>query len=746
MRSGDAEDQWVWALRILQYELTARSRSSEEAKPLLESPLPPKYRTSEAEVRRLLALGVVRSDQTTAGLLEEARKLAAAHQPHLLFAAHLSLARVSEDPHPHLRRALELARRERNRLNIGLATAAAARRYTKEERYAEAIEPGHEALALFTDPDIGASGRAATVAGNLGWTYAELGEWETARDLFAQADAAAQRAGNEAERVTWINQLGNIEFERREYAAAERHYTIALTRAYAARGGDTAAILTNLARTALETGRYGDAKRFVTQALSPDADQNLRTRIVEARVAMMTGEHARAESLLRDVSSKATIAATRWWARGYLAQLYARTGRNTLAEKAYRDAIETVRTARETIKDSELRLSFYNVSAEVFRSYVDFLVQIKRFDDALAATELIRAQSLEEQLGGVPAARKLDPRAIAKEQNATILSYWLDRERSHLWTITPAAVTYAALPPEQVINAEVTAYRADLLGPRGTLEVSGVRGQKLWSMLVAPARIANGARVIVIADGPLHTLNLETLVAPTPAPRYWIEDAIISSASSLQLLARGTEKKEAAASMLLVGNPRAADPAFPPLQNADEEIEKVARHFSSPVRLTDANATPAAYRNAAPGRFAFVHFVAHGTASRKRPLDSAVILGRDASQQYKLVARDIASQPLHARLVTVSSCHGAGERTFAGEGLVGLAWAFLSAGAGQVIAALWQVNDDATPELMDRMYAGIRAGRDPAVALREAKLALVHSKSAYRMPRYWAPFVLYSGG
>jgi CHAT domain-containing protein len=162
--------------------------------------------------------------------------------------------------------------------------------------------------------------------------------------------------------------------------------------------------------------------------------------------------------------------------------------------------------------------------------------------------------------------------------------------------------------------------------------------------------------------------------------------------------------------------------------------------------LSGPNATPSAYRNAGPGRFAFVHFVAHGVATRQRPLDSAVILGRDAANEYRLVARDIATQPLHARLVTISSCHGAGERTFAGEGVVGLAWAFLSAGAGEVIAALWEVNDAATPQLMDRMYAGIRVGRDPAVALREAKLELVRAKSTRRMARFWAPFVLYSGG
>jgi len=124
--------------------------------------------------------------------------------------------------------------------------------------------------------------------------------------------------------------------------------------------------------------------------------------------------------------------------------------------------------------------------------------------------------------------------------------------------------------------------------------------------------------------------------------------------------------------------------------------------------------------------------------------NSAVILAPDPNG-YKLFARDIIRQPITARLVTISSCYGAGKRMYVGEGLVGLAWAFLRAGAEQVIAAVWDVDDAATPKLMDEMYGHMHAGRDPATALREAKLKLVHSNGAYARPKYWAPFVIYSG-
>jgi CHAT domain-containing protein len=100
---------------------------------------------------------------------------------------------------------------------------------------------------------------------------------------------------------------------------------------------------------------------------------------------------------------------------------------------------------------------------------------------------------------------------------------------------------------------------------------------------------------------------------------------------------------------------------------------------------------------------------------------------------------------LHAELVTISTCYGAGTRSYAGEGLVGLSWAFLRAGAHNVIGALWEVSDTSTPHLMDELYGELQEGRSPEVALRAAKLSLLHSNSVFRKPFYWAPFQIYSG-
>src|SRR4029077_4372495 len=172
--------------------------------------------------------------------------------------------------------------------------------------------------------------------------------------------------------------------------------------------------------------------------------------------------------------------------------------------------------------------------------------------------------------------------------------------------------------------------------------------------------------------------------------------------------------------LLLVGNTKQANSAFPPLSQSAVEMRKIEQYFPEPHRaiLEGERATPSAYLSSNPERFSYVHFVTHGTASRTRPLESAVILSAEGDS-YKLYARDIVTRHLRAELVTISACYGSGSRAYSGEGLVGLSWAFLRAGAHHVIRALWEVSDTpVTPEIIDSLYRELGEGKDLASALR----------------------------
>jgi len=175
-------------------------------------------------------------------------------------------------------------------------------------------------------------------------------------------------------------------------------------------------------------------------------------------------------------------------------------------------------------------------------------------------------------------------------------------------------------------------------------------------------------------------------------------------------------------------------------------MEDIEKHFSTSdlTVYMQSSATPSAFLSSRPEQYSYIHFVAHAVASSQVPLDSAVILSSGSSDgSFKLYARDIIQHALRARLVTVSACYGAGTKSYSGEGLIGLSWAFLRAGARNTIGALWEVNDASTPQLMDYFYAELRKGRSPDAALHTAKLALIRSNKVLKKPFYWAPFQIY---
>jgi CHAT domain-containing protein len=422
---------------------------------------------------------------------------------------------------------------------------------------------------------------------------------------------------------------------------------------------------------------------------------------------------------------------------------------------------------RSSLKRSDLKLPFSNNAARIYDDYVHFLVSRDKTDEALRWADYSRARTLSEGLGllSKQATRgawnrnhfespTLNARAIAGRARGVLLFYWIGEHQSYLWAITPLKMSLFPLPPGAEIDSLVQRYRKSLNGPEDILE-SSKEGRDLYHTLIAPATslLARSMKVFIIPDGSLNSLNFETLVVDQPKPHYWIEDVDVINTSSLRVLAASFNRQEKhepkrPRKLLLIGDSVAPGKEYPELPRASEQMASVARHFPDVQQQVyqRGQATPAAYLTSNPEKFSHVHFVAHGTASRLSPLDSAIVLSKPAveSDSFKLYARDIIQHPLHADLVTISACYSAGERAYSGEGLVGLSWAFLRAGSHNVIASLWDVTDASTEQLMDRFYDELDQGESPDQALRAAKLSLLHG-SIFHNPFYWAPFQLYTG-
>ncbi len=668
--------------------------------------------------------------------------------------------------------ALGFARQQRDKyreaaalLNLGQSAALA-------EHYDESVE--WNVASLNVAQQSGYRRYEQKAAGSLAWDYYKLGDFQEAEPLFDRAEHEADLVDAGYERVRWRNNLGILHEETGNVAAAESDYRQALALARKQEDeNQTTIALDELAFLSIKTGHLDEAGEFAKQAFDlahKDEDRPLELAALFAQglIASRRGDRATAERLLSEVARDPNHdrQSARWEAQTALADLYAEEGRAGVAETEYRVALETVRQARCSIEHEDLRLPFLANATRVYGSYIDFLVRHRKAAEALEVADESRALTLAEGLGiegkkCLASEAAFDPQGVARRANATLLFYWLGPEHSYLWAVGPVAdrqgrMKLFPLPAAAEIEPAVEAYRKALVGPRDVLHSNDGEGDpdgaKLYRTLVAPAAefFHPNGRVIVIADGALSGLSFEALIAPRPAPHFWIEDVTVENASSLRLLAAAPAKRATATGkLLLMGDPLPpAANEYAALPKAAEEMRIVRRYFPTGDEqvLDRGQATANAYLASRPEQFSYIHFVAHGTASLSDPLDSAVVLSPStADGGYKLYAREVIAHPLRAELVTVSTCKGAGARAYTGEGMVGLSWAFLRAGAHNVIGALWDVSDSSTPQLMDTMYAQLTKGNSPDAALREAKLSLLHSGGVYRRPIYWAAFQLYTG-
>jgi CHAT domain-containing protein/Tfp pilus assembly protein PilF len=146
-------------------------------------------------------------------------------------------------------------------------------------------------------------------------------------------------------------------------------------------------------------------------------------------------------------------------------------------------------------------------------------------------------------------------------------------------------------------------------------------------------------------------------------------------------------------------------------------------------------------------QYRYVHFATHGLLNPKHPELSGIVLSlfneQGAEQDGFLRASEVYNLNLPAELVVLSGCQTGLGKDVRGEGLVGLTRGFMYAGAARVLVSLWDVDDEATSELMGRLYRGMLGKRrlTPAAALREAQISFWRDKP-WGSPYYWAAFTL----
>ena len=220
----------------------------------------------------------------------------------------------------------------------------------------------------------------------------------------------------------------------------------------------------------------------------------------------------------------------------------------------------------------------------------------------------------------------------------------------------------------------------------------------------------------------------------------------VPSLTSYQLISSVPEGHHKTTGALLVGNPCLDQlnlkETKPALTFAQKEVEMIASVLkTSPLTGCDATKAEVIKQMSSVG---LIHIAAHGNKDTGEILLSpnpGWTSKFPRKEDFILEMADVQAANLRARLVVLSCCHTGRGKILKGEGVVGMARAFLAAGARCVSISPWAIDDEATMVFMKTFYQHLKEGKTVSAAIYQTMKFLRESENFSEM-RYWAPFQL----
>jgi CHAT domain-containing protein len=587
----------------------------------------------------------------------------------------------------------------------------------------------------------------------------QLGQLEPARRTLSQLYPQSVESGDEELRVLVAVTLGNTYFIGGEYEKAREWYDKLPAEAVEQR----AMAEFNWGRKALSEGDLAEARRHFTSASRQEKHRIVALEaeaflgLIEHRASRGNTGRATLERVIREADAGGS-AEPAWVARWLL-------GRTCLEDGRFGEAADVLDQAVRRIEKESGALDTFTEGLRFLRDrsepYVDLTAAIvaRGLSDVAspAATRVLdvvertHARALRSALQGRQGElARADLAALQKQLGAdeVLLDYLMGDERGVVVAIRHDRFLAVAIAGrrklERALERYLSALRRPLHSadarrdPEHDLERSLHAGIELREALVDPVRpVLDGVRrILVVPETALALLPFAGLPWDEAPARFLgqaFEIGVLPLAGSVS---RGPASYEP---MLLGGDPEPdAAGEFPALPLARTELDLISGIWGHReiARLTRGELTSAALLRQPLDRVRSIHLATHAIASTADPGGCAVYL----SHGERLGVSQILELKLEASpLVTLSACRTGEGELVPGEGVVGLGWAFLRAGASAVVVSLWSVEDTATSELMVAFHRALHDGLDPIAALASAQREIAATRFH---PAYWAPFVI----
>ena len=454
----------------------------------------------------------------------------------------------------------------------------------------------------------------------------------------------------------------------------------------------------------------------------------------------------------------------------------------------YRSSVRAYDGVRSLLRDEDVwKVNFRDKHQAAYTALWTTLVKLSKTDEALSAAEQGRGQALTD-LMELQYGLKLSPSEsfdLKKIMSSTLLDVStqivfvaLEDKKTNLWVLSQEnGIQFRQTDmggfdflEEVMTNAFedniCRGVRIDDSKPRKPAEelthskesdisVQLSKGNKnslrlLHCTIFCPiAKLLRNEEIIIVPDGALCLAPFAAFL--DDSSRYLSESfriRVIPSLTSLKLIADAPEDYHSKRGALLVGDPclkeityLTGEPKLPHMPYAREEVRMIGEILNTTPLTGKAASKDEVLRRI--GSVALVHIAAHG-----QPGSGEIILAPNAARKnmcpeeddYILKIADMRAVHLRARLVVLSCCHS-GQGDVKAEGVVGIARAFLGAGARSVLVTLRARNDEATVELMMKFYQHLRDGKSASASLSLA-MKYLRETEKFSAVKYWAPFQL----
>lgn len=650
----------------------------------------------------------------------------------------------------YAREGFELAQKAGNRPEVWNSLITIANIYREQGDRAHAAETYRQGLALAEE--MKSQVLVAQTLGELGDLHYRGGEYQKAHDISERGASMARQLG--LEEVLWktltIKGRSELALGRRE-AAADSF-------------SDAVDVIEKLNRQV--TGSEDTRRRFFENKTEPYIGMvNLLVERGDDFAALAYAERTKGRVLI-DIL---------------------RNGRINVQKTLTAGEVERERELKYQLVSLNSQLSQERQSPRPNAATVEKLkarLGEARFDyESFQSALYERRPTLRLQRADISPLNMQDIARVIEDDGAAV-EYVLAHDKLHIFVLTRRGDA-----PNQ-LGLEV--YTAPVDGPKLADMIKKFRTQvgerdlgfaalsrELYDVLVGPiaARLAGKATLCIIPDGVLWELPFQAL--QNGKGEYLLEEHALYYSPSLsvlnEILKRGPSARDAGdaargatgpkrQALFAVANPRVGGPVltqassvrgdlrFAPLPEAEQEVAQLSGIYgkaNSRVFVGGDALEETAKREA--GKFRILHFATHAVIDDRSPLYSFMLLAKRAGSDDEdglLEAWEVMDMNLNADLVTLSACETARGSVSAGEGMIGMSWAFFVAGSSSLVASQWQVDSASTSSMMVKMYselknqkAGTGSPATKAQALRRAALSLRHT-SRYELPYYWAGFIL----